>query len=287
MRRLATQVMGVLALLLASGTAQTESIPLISEHGTFVVPVVINDKITLNFTIDSGASDVSIPSDVFSTLVRAGTVAKSDFLDTQVYELADGSKQSAQRIRIRSLRIGNLELRDVIASVAPAEGSLLLGQSFLSRFKSWAIDNQAQVLLVNESVSSNTGIIVPRSDKVTPKLRWVSLGKTEDGFEFFVDESSIHVAADIRQAWTKTVPPPHTQRGTYENSSRWVSLEMMQRAFNCNEETEMSGALSIYYDDGSYRKISIDDVSPQHWESVTPDTFTHAEMRFICAWKPK
>jgi hypothetical protein len=61
-----------LALLLACGSAQAESIPFISEHATFVVRVVINDRITLNFTIDSGASDLSIPADVFSTLTRAG-----------------------------------------------------------------------------------------------------------------------------------------------------------------------------------------------------------------------
>ena len=40
-----------LALLLACGSAQVESIPLVSEHATFVVRVVINDRITLNFTI--------------------------------------------------------------------------------------------------------------------------------------------------------------------------------------------------------------------------------------------
>jgi hypothetical protein len=44
----------MLVLLIASGAAQAESIPLIREHGTFVVPVVINDRITLNFTLDSG-----------------------------------------------------------------------------------------------------------------------------------------------------------------------------------------------------------------------------------------
>ncbi len=63
----------ILALLLACGTAQAESIPLIREHEVFVVPVVINDKIMLNFTIDSGTSDVSIPADVFSAVIRAGS----------------------------------------------------------------------------------------------------------------------------------------------------------------------------------------------------------------------
>jgi Aspartyl protease len=36
-------------------------VPMMSEGGTFVVPVRINDQITLNFVVDSGASDVTIP----------------------------------------------------------------------------------------------------------------------------------------------------------------------------------------------------------------------------------
>jgi len=72
--------------------AYGESIPLRLEGGTFVLPVVINDKITLDFTLDSGAADVVIPTDVFSTLVRTGSIQKSDYLHAQVYELADGTK---------------------------------------------------------------------------------------------------------------------------------------------------------------------------------------------------
>jgi clan AA aspartic protease (TIGR02281 family) len=131
-----------------------ETVPLKSQHGTFAVPVVINDEITLNFTLDSGAADVSIPADVFSTLVRTGTIQRSDFLDVQVYELANGTKERSQRFRIRSLKVGGIELRNVTASVAPAAGTLLLGQSFLTRLGTWAIDNRRQVLVINESVSA-------------------------------------------------------------------------------------------------------------------------------------
>lgn len=42
--------------------------------GIFVVPVEINGAITLEFGVDSGAADVSIPLDVFSTLKRTGTL---------------------------------------------------------------------------------------------------------------------------------------------------------------------------------------------------------------------
>jgi clan AA aspartic protease (TIGR02281 family) len=164
--RALTPYLALLALLLVCGAAQAESIPLIREHGTFVVPVVINDKMTLNFTIDSGASDVSIPADVFSTLTRTGTVTKSDFLDKQTYELADGSRQTSQRFRIRTLRIGSLELSAVIASVAPSAGTLLLGQSFLSRLKSWSIDNDRQLLVFNESTNRDAA-----PTAVRPELR--------------------------------------------------------------------------------------------------------------------
>jgi clan AA aspartic protease (TIGR02281 family) len=139
-----------LLLLLVWDKTQAGSVPLIYEKGTYLVPVFINDKISLNFTIDSGASDVSIPADVFSTLVRTGTILRSDFVDTQEYELADGTKRTSQRFRIRSLRIGDIELRGVVASVAPPEGSLLLGQSFLSRMKNWSIDNERRLLVFNE-----------------------------------------------------------------------------------------------------------------------------------------
>ena len=162
----------LLALLLACNTAHTESIPLIREHGILMVPVVINDKITLNFTIDSGASDVSIPADVFSTLTRTGTISKKDLLGTQDYELADGSQQSARRFRIRSLRIGNLELQDVTASVAPSAGSLLLGQSFLERFKYWSIDNQRHLMLINESPGLD-----PNRPSIAPPTRASSMPK--------------------------------------------------------------------------------------------------------------
>jgi predicted aspartyl protease len=116
-------------------------VPMVPEGGSFVVPVRINDQITLKFVIDSGASDVSIPADVVMTLLRTGTITDADFLGTQKYRMADGSTVPSQQFVIRSLKVGDRTLNDVTGSIAPVEGSLLLGQSFLRRFKSWSIDN--------------------------------------------------------------------------------------------------------------------------------------------------
>jgi clan AA aspartic protease (TIGR02281 family) len=116
------------------------------QGGTFIVSVLVNNAISLNFTVDSGAADVSIPADVVLTLMRTGTIESSDFLGRQIYQLANGSTVPSETFRIRSLKVGDREVRDVRGSVAPVSGSLLLGQSFLSRFKSWSIDNQRKVL---------------------------------------------------------------------------------------------------------------------------------------------
>jgi tetratricopeptide (TPR) repeat protein len=125
------------------------SVPMQMEGGIFVVPVLINDAITLDFVVDSGAADVSIPADVVMTLMRTKTLKETDFLGEKTYVLADGSKVPSQMFVIRSLQ-GNKVLKNVNGSVASAQGSLLLGQSFLRRFKSWAVDNGRHALLLSE-----------------------------------------------------------------------------------------------------------------------------------------
>jgi clan AA aspartic protease (TIGR02281 family) len=126
----------------------TTEVPLQKSGGTFVIPVSINGALTLNFVVDSGAADVSIPADVVLTLMRTGTLHGEDFLGSKTYQLADGSTVPSETFRIRTLRVGNREVEDVTGSVAKIEGSLLLGQSFLARFRSWSIDNERGMLLL-------------------------------------------------------------------------------------------------------------------------------------------
>jgi clan AA aspartic protease (TIGR02281 family) len=124
------------------------NVPLKKDGGIFVVPVQINGAITLNFTIDSGAADVSVPADVYSTLKRTGTISDADITGERTYVLADGSKTRSVTFIIRSLRVGDHIVENVRASVTPAQGILLLGQSFLERFKSWSFDNTKHQLVL-------------------------------------------------------------------------------------------------------------------------------------------
>ena len=139
--------------------------------GTFVVPVQINGAITLDFIIDSGAADVSVPLDVFSTLTRTGTIKDTDVIGEQTYLLADGLKSQSVTFTIRSLKVADIVVENVKASVSPAQGSLLLGQSFLEHFKSWSIDNSRQSLvLVPKQAETSTNLTSPSSITKTPSL---------------------------------------------------------------------------------------------------------------------
>ena len=61
-----------LCVLATLKTGRPVKVRLEKQGGTYTVPVVINNAIRLNFILDSGASDVLIPGDVFLTLVRTG-----------------------------------------------------------------------------------------------------------------------------------------------------------------------------------------------------------------------
>jgi predicted aspartyl protease len=89
-----------------------------------------------------------VPADVFSTLVRKGTIQDTDIIGEQTYVLGDGSKVKSFTFAIRSIKVGGILVDNVRGGAAPQEGSLLLGQSFLERFKSWSIDNTKHVLLL-------------------------------------------------------------------------------------------------------------------------------------------
>jgi predicted aspartyl protease len=60
--------------------------------------------------------------------------------------LADGSTAKSDRFTLRELKVGELTLSNVTASIGSIKSTPLLGQSFLSKLGSWSIDNNRHVL---------------------------------------------------------------------------------------------------------------------------------------------
>ena len=78
-------------------TATTvDEVPLKRHGNEYIVPVRVNEVITLPFVLDTGATDLVIPEDVALTLVRSGALTSEDFLGNKSYIMANGSHQSAE-----------------------------------------------------------------------------------------------------------------------------------------------------------------------------------------------
>jgi predicted aspartyl protease len=97
---------------------------------------------------DPTAEKASHCRGIRSLKARTGTLYAADFREEKTYVLANGSTERSQTFRIRSLKVGNTTFENVTGSTASEDGSPLLGQSFLSRLKSWSIDNRRQVLVL-------------------------------------------------------------------------------------------------------------------------------------------
>ena len=277
------RIVALLAMLLFCGAVYPESIPLVHERGTLQVPVIINGRISLNFTIDSGATDVCIPANVFFSLTREGSVSARDFLDKRAYQLADGSRRFSQRFRIRSLQVGRLELRDVVASVVPSAGSLLLGQSFLSRLESWSIDNERQVLLMTPSAASRSALIARGAVNQNHESGWVRLSAPSDSAGvLFVNTMSFRSDGSLRWFSEKHVFPTHAEKWL----GKWVSYTVDDWEFDCGDDRAKLDARTDSYEDGSNWVADSHLLASTAWHRVQGDTWKEGEMKLLCEWHP-
>lgn len=155
-RRSAWRLRAAFALLLAlfAHPAAAETIPL-KKHpgGGYLISARINGTVTVSFVLDTGASDVSIPETVARELERAGKPAEP--LGTGTYVLADGSKVRKRRVLLREVTVGGQTVTNVTASISAPGSPPLLGQSFLSKFKSWTLDNERAALVLQTTAATS------------------------------------------------------------------------------------------------------------------------------------
>lgn len=139
--------LGANPVVQAAATTASE-VALDRRGGTFLVPALMNDSVSLEFYLDSGAADVNVPAATFEALKRAGTIRPKDIIGTESYLMANGASNKAMLFTIRTLKVGSVVLRNVRASVSEHAGPPLLGMSFLGRFSSWTVDNGRSILVL-------------------------------------------------------------------------------------------------------------------------------------------
>jgi clan AA aspartic protease (TIGR02281 family) len=119
------------------------------ENGVSYVPVKIND-VELQFIFDTGASSICISVVEAVMLYRQGTLSDGDILGNEQFQDATGTISQGMSINLKSVKIGGKELNNIRATVVGNEvAPLLLGQSVLSQFGSYTIDNNKNEIVFN------------------------------------------------------------------------------------------------------------------------------------------
>jgi predicted aspartyl protease len=187
----------------------TDHVSLVEKDGIYTVPVLINGILPLQFVLDSGAADVSLPADVFLTLLRTGTITGNDYIGSGQYRLADGSTVQSDKFYIHELRVGNHFLQHIVASIEDVKSPLLLGQSFLKRFASVQIDNTQHVLVLgpvhSDAVRSDVRFpsdlvpITPKPNQPAPMPEVIDLSKIK-----FVEITQPYARIDPSE-WKMTI----------------------------------------------------------------------------------
>ena len=133
----------------------TTEIPFVKEDGVCKVKCSING-LPLHFVFDTGASDVTISNVEATFMMKNGYLDRRDVVGNQRYMDANGDVNVGTVINLKSVFIGDLELKNVRASVVRSQKApLLLGQSVLGRLGKIEIDNPGRVLKIKHQAENN------------------------------------------------------------------------------------------------------------------------------------
>ncbi len=114
--------------------AASEMVLRADASGHFIVTAEVNGT-PIKFVVDTGATDIMISAD---DAERAG-FRPHQLNFTKKYRSANGIVRGAP-VRLRSLRVGQIEMYDVEASVNEVDiGISLLGMGFLSRLEGYQV----------------------------------------------------------------------------------------------------------------------------------------------------
>lgn len=136
-----------LVILGQSMSFAQERIPMkLEKSGIYTIPCEVNG-LKLSFVFDTGASVVHISLLEAAFMLKNGYINENDFIGTGNYIMADGSIAENALINLKSIKIGNIVIKDVTACVSSnINASLLLGQSAIQKLGKYAIDGNYLVL---------------------------------------------------------------------------------------------------------------------------------------------
>lgn len=149
------QVNSTISVLDSTSLVEAEGTPIVpenilameNENGVKYVWIEING-IRLRFIFDTGASSICISPAEATVLYRQGTLSDDDIIDKEYFQDATGKISEGTKINLRTVKVGNITLKNVSATVIDnVDAPLLLGQSVLENFGNIEIDNNNSLII--------------------------------------------------------------------------------------------------------------------------------------------
>lgn len=115
-------------------------IRMVEENGVYYVPIEVNG-LKLRFIFDTGASCILLSSAEAVVMYRQGLITDDDILGSSQMQDATGGISTGVVVNLRSVKIGDILLKDIQATVVDnIQAPLLLGQTALSKFGKVSLD---------------------------------------------------------------------------------------------------------------------------------------------------
>jgi len=141
-----------IAFFLAIYAFPQERIKMQKEGGVYRIPCTVNG-LKLKFVFDTGASSVCISESVANMMLENEYLSPSDIVGTAQSIVADGRIVDHAKIKLKSLKIGSIEMNNVDAIVVFGQSApLLLGQTCLSRLGKYSIEGDEFVFGTSKGI---------------------------------------------------------------------------------------------------------------------------------------
>ena len=145
-------------------------------HGVYTLPCTVNG-IELRFIFDTGASDVCLSLSEAIFMLKNGYMSEEDLLGASQATLGDGNIIENTQAIIRELKIGDITLRNVKATIVhKSNAPLLLGQSAIRQLGTIQLNGEYLEIMRGQQSASNTQSALD------------ALGNYERGYNAFSNE---------------------------------------------------------------------------------------------------
>lgn len=127
-------------------------------NNLYIVPCKVNN-VPMDFIFDTGATQVTISETVALKLIKNGSIKKEDIISNSNYKTASGEIKSGTEIILNSIKIGNLELKNISATIIHNPNApLLLGQNVLSRLGKITLEENELTIHNIKTVNSDCNL---------------------------------------------------------------------------------------------------------------------------------